>query len=225
MGRSRLEQLISRGPELLAQFRLAKPDPRPRAAGRPGGYGQFMHATFAAARSVDRQLPRDLACLVGMRTLNITFESLEHLPAARLFGTTGVYVLWSPNAGHRPTYLGEGDLLSRINRHVEWLTAGVTGIIAILDSKEEAELAEAALLWVAEDINRWPSRNSVHGKLKRIHTFMLKHSSLRLNVRNRNPFVHPDSKYSYIGQRAQISIWNASDGYKLDHPWNARAET
>lgn len=63
-----------------------------------------------------------------MRTIDITFESLEEHPTASLFGAIGVYVLWDPDADHTPTYLGEGLLLSRLNRHVDWLSPEVTGI-------------------------------------------------------------------------------------------------
>ena len=62
---------------------------------------------------------------MGMRTIDIKFESLEEHPTASLFGAIGVYVLWDPGANHTPTYLGEGLLLSRLNRHVDWLSPEV----------------------------------------------------------------------------------------------------
>lgn len=159
-----------------------------------------------------------------MKTIDVTFESLEELPVARLFGAVGVYVLWAPNAGDRPTYIGEGTVLQRINDHVAWLTSGVTGIVASLHSKREAEIVEAVLLWTGDAINRRPSQNTSDGKWRRIDRLMDRHTTLRLNVRGSHPFVHPNSKYSELPSRAEVTVRLGRDGnYVLEHPWNRRS--
>ena len=159
---------------------------------------------------------------MAMRTIDLRFESLEELPIAELFGVYGVYVLWAPTARDCPTYLGEGVILSRLNDHVKWLKSGVTGIAALAESKREAEIIEATLLWVAEEINRWPTQNTSTGKWKRIDTLLEKHTSLRINVRGKHPFKHPASKYSDLRERVPISVWLDRDEYKIDPYWNRR---
>jgi hypothetical protein len=157
-----------------------------------------------------------------MRTINVEFESLETLGAANLFGAFGVYVLWDQRAEHSPTYLGEGVILSRLSEHVKWLSSEVTGLVAILETKHDAEVAEALLLATAEDINRWPTRNSAPGKERRVHSLLETHGTVRLNVRGRHPFIHPDSKYSALNERAEISARATQDGFDLYVPWNKR---
>ncbi len=134
----------------------------------------------------------------------------------------GVYVLWASAAGDRPTYLGEGVVLSRLNKHMEWLKSGVTGIVAKLDSKRDAEITEATLLWAAQKINRWLSQNKSEGKWKRVDTLLERHTSLRVNVRGRHPFVHPSSQRSQLADRVPISVWLERDEYQIDLHWNRR---
>jgi hypothetical protein len=160
---------------------------------------------------------------MGMRTIDVTFESLERLPISQLLGMHGVYVLWEPSADDAPTYLGEGSVLARLNKHIEWLRPGVTGIAATVEDKREAEIAEATLLWVAEEINRWPTRNSAAGKWKRIDQLLDRHTSLRLNVRGKHPFVRPWLQRSNLSARAQISVWPDGDHYQIEIPWNRRS--
>lgn len=158
-----------------------------------------------------------------MKTIDVTFTSLEQLAVAQLFGVVGVYVLWAPNAGDRPTYLGEGTVLQRINDHVSWLTSGVTGLVASLKTKREAEIVEAVLLWTGEEINRRPSKNVSDGKWRRIDRLMERHTSLRVNIRGCHPFVHPRSKYSGLPERAMITVrLDRNNEYHLEQPWNWR---
>jgi hypothetical protein len=157
-----------------------------------------------------------------MRTIDLRFDSLDELPIAELFGVHGVYILWAPTATDCPTYLGEGVILSRLNEHVKWLKSGVTGIAAVAESKREAEIVEATLLWAAEMINRWPTQNVSTGKWRRIDTLLEKHTSLRINVRGKHPFKHPGSKYSDLRERVPISVWLEGEDYRIDPYWNRR---
>jgi hypothetical protein len=157
-----------------------------------------------------------------MHTVNAHFVSLEALAASHLFGAFGVYVLWDRDAGHCPTYLGEGVILSRLSEHVKWLSADVTGLVALLATKHDAEVTEALLLATADKINRWPKMNSAPGKRRRIHSLLEEHGTVRLNVRGRHPFIHPDSKYSALEERAEIAARVTEDGFALWIPWNKR---
>src|SRR5437867_6169482 len=121
-----------------------------------------------------------------MHVVNLKFFSLETEPAAQLFGETGVYVLWSPYAYDRPTYIGEGIVLKRLSRHVDWLTRGVTGLGAVTSlegissrqAKIDAEIGEAVLLWIADKIGRYPTKNRAPGKRKRVDAIFHRHATL-----------------------------------------------
>src|SRR2546428_3850191 len=122
-----------------------------------------------------------------MHIVNLEFFSLETEPVAKLFGETGVYVLWSPYACDRPTYIGEGVILKRLSRHVDWLTRGVTGLGAVTSlegtnfrqAKIDAEIGEAVLLRIADDIGGYPTKTEIIGGWK-IDAFGVHHPLRRL---------------------------------------------
>ena len=62
-----------------------------------------------------------------MRVIRATFERMTEVTIDRLFGATGVYVLWAPRARARPSYLGEGYLLRRLSEQVRQFGDGSTG--------------------------------------------------------------------------------------------------
>src|SRR5262245_38155773 len=101
-----------------------------------------------------------------MYVVDAVFHRLSDLSITDLFGAVGVYVLWTRDAYARPSYIGEGDLLSRINDHVHgWLGRSGEGYVAVLGytserpSKFDAEVVEGTLLESAARLGRLPARN------------------------------------------------------------------
>lgn len=162
-----------------------------------------------------------------MHVINVEFFSLETEPVAQLFGETGVYVLWSPFAHDRPTYIGEGILLKRLARHVDWLTRGVTGLAAVTSlevirsrrAKKDAEIVEAVLLWIANAIGRYPTKNEAPGKGRRVDAVFLKDATLRINVRGYHPLRYPESGSTKLRERAEIMVERTQAGLAVHHPW------
>lgn len=150
----------------------------------------------------------------SMHVINLEFFSLKTEAVARLFGETGVYVLWSPSADQRPTYIGEGIIVKRLARHVDWLTRGVTGLAAVTSlggidprrAKKNAEIVEAVLLWIANAIGRYPSKNKHPARPRRVDAVFRRDATLRINVRGYHPLRHPDSGGTVLGERAEIII-------------------
>jgi hypothetical protein len=48
----------------------------------------------------------------GMHIISPKFEDIDEVAVSAPFGAIGVYVLWSPKAEKRPSYIGEGKILS-----------------------------------------------------------------------------------------------------------------
>lgn len=159
-----------------------------------------------------------------MHVINLEFDDLDRIPVAALFGQTGVYVLWSRAAESRPTYLGEGKILSRLSDHVGWLTRGMRGVAGITSTdgsasqraKRDAEIAEAVLLFVADDIGRTPTRNDAPAKRRRVEQVFRQHGVLRLNVRGYHPLKNPWLGNSKLTGRAELTV--GADGH-MSHPW------
>jgi hypothetical protein len=87
---------------------------------------------------------------------------LDEASVAGLIGAVGVYVIWDGQARARPTYTGEGTILSRLAQHSGRFARSFDGYVAVLgdDSTKAAKRApcivEALLLAVAEDTDRLP---------------------------------------------------------------------
>jgi hypothetical protein len=98
-----------------------------------------------------------------MHIISSDFESLNKVPVTALFGSIGVYVLWSSRADVRPSYVGEGNLAHRFaNEHIGHLGKNVTGYTAIItegtarNRKSDAEiLARGRIIgdWVIVSTN------------------------------------------------------------------------
>lgn len=135
-----------------------------------------------------------------MYVINAHFARLDQTPITNFFGGFGVYVLWSPSAKVRPSYLGEGNVISRFAQsHIDYFGPDSRGHAALLSgqsAKSDGETLEMALLAVAEDINRWPVHNRRGGNKKHIgHLWKKGINRIRLNLSGYHPLKR-DSKLS-----------------------------
>ncbi|MGD0090323.1 MAG: hypothetical protein ABSE73_10425 [Planctomycetota bacterium] len=137
-----------------------------------------------------------------MHTIDLTFRRAGDWTLEELMDGIGVYCLWSGNAKERPSYLGEGDVLKRIvTDHMrDSNKVGRTvfdGFIAIrgykpdAQAKEDCQIAEALLLFVAERTDRAPTHNKNLGLQTKVEEMMRKHPTLRLTVRGCDPLRPP----------------------------------
>ncbi len=161
-----------------------------------------------------------------MYVIDLDFKSLHDISVAECLSSTGVYVLWSPNAWERPSYLGDGNVLSRISSHCnnseKPFASGGDGYIALLDDgsnprklKTDAEVAENTLLEAARTLGVYPKFNKASGKLASVFRRGQQHDTIRVNVRG----WHPLRWDVRIRGTARLT-WRWDEDWVLDEmPW------
>lgn len=107
-----------------------------------------------------------------MYGVTVEFTRFEDITFAEVLCGIGVYVIWDSQTRAKPSYIGKGNILSRLSSHDEKFAFPVKGYIALIGntgSKREsrdAEVVEAMLLEVARVTDRWPTHNRNSGKVK-----------------------------------------------------------
>jgi hypothetical protein len=159
-----------------------------------------------------------------------TFERLQDVSVDRLFGATGVYVLWTANAKARPTYIGEGYLLDRFGCHVPRFGDGLIGSLAILGYdetwrlKEHAQIVEHLLLGVADSVDRKPAQNKSPGINAGVQKVFRRHGVLRVRIEGVDPLRDPTRPSSRLTEPKLIELRDVGlEGPDLYHDWNRRA--
>lgn len=161
-----------------------------------------------------------------MEIINADFVPTASTPVDYLLGETGTYVLWSPRAYRRPSYIGEGNILARMVKHVETYGSMLTGVVAVLNEGSEAkrkahgELLEATLFALAEALEIPPTHNKAPGKMIRLFE---KYASGHNVVRFRLSGFHPLRFDTRIPGKATVE-WRFEGSehtaeLTLRHPW------
>lgn len=162
-----------------------------------------------------------------MRVIKVEFERLNDVTLERVYGKLGVYVLWSGNSQSRPAYIGEGSILKRFASHVDTLRWPISGVMALIGDdrppqKTEAEIVEAILLEVADEIGRFPTQNKARGKYARVFDVFRKHGVLRLSVSGYDPLLHPKHPKMRSAKLATVRM-DSSGEIDFTYKWNRRA--
>lgn len=165
-----------------------------------------------------------------MHTIDITFVRATDPRFIDLMDAIGVYSLWSPKAAVRPSYIGEGIIFDRMREHMNDANKigrevfdgfiGITGYRPSKASKVEAVIVEALLLWVANDIDRFPAHNKKAGIGSHVDKIFRSHGTLRLNIRGGDPLLPPGPQV--LAEKKQIVLRKERDGISVDHDWNRR---
>lgn len=164
-----------------------------------------------------------------MKVVEAEFRPIERVDIYEAIGAIGVYVLWSPQAKARPTYIGEGNLLDRLGQHKGRYGPFMGGLVAILGHepaktpKHHAEIVEAALLEVAQEVDRYPTDNVQNGRHSRIAAIMDNHETLRVTIKGHDPLLSPRSPPMAAAKRIHYRGLDR-EHYRLadDHGWRQR---
>lgn len=168
-----------------------------------------------------------------MLTLKLHFIRLSEVSLAAIYDEIGVYVLWSGKAKVVPSYIGEGNVLQRFNDHTKksWAARPIDGVIALIETKTRqktyAELAEAALLDVATNINRAPKHNGNQGKPNAALKKSLRYQNhnigtIRLVFSGRDPLRTPSNPP--MRAKKWIVLRQSTEGWHIaECHWNNRA--
>lgn len=164
-----------------------------------------------------------------MRVIKAEFEPLRDVSVDRLFGATGVYVLWTGRAVFRPTYVGEGYLLDRFSQHAIRFGDALVGCLAILGYestqkiKDEAQIIEHLLLDVAKQIDRFPIQNKSRGVAAGVKDMFNRHGVLRVHLGGIDPLRDPTIPSSRLAMSKVIELRRTREGViDVVHDWNKR---
>jgi hypothetical protein len=140
-------------------------------------------------------------------------------------------VLWTGNAKVRPTYIGEGYLLDRFTRHVPRFGDGLIGSLAILGYddtqrlKEEAQIVEHLLLYVADLVDRAPAQNKSPGIRAGVRKVFGQHGVLRLRIEGVDPLLDPVLASARLVESKRIELrYAGSERIELSHDWRLRRQ-
>lgn len=166
-----------------------------------------------------------------MHTIALDFRRFDEISFAEVLARIGVYVIWTPSAQRRPSYIGEGFVADRMTQHVKKFGPELTGYFAAIDgsprqAKRDAETAEAVLLHVAANTNRGPVHNRNYGRALRISQLGDRHGVMRLTVSGRDPFAPPRAPRLRSKKTIRIDL-NKLHRDEIEvrewfsHPWRA----
>jgi hypothetical protein len=80
-----------------------------------------------------------------MHVIDACFRRLSEISIPDLLGEIGVYVLWSGRAKARPSYIGEGNVLSRLVNHHDRFSKPFDGFAAVLSRADTARVNVSGL--------------------------------------------------------------------------------
>ncbi len=132
-----------------------------------------------------------------MYGITVEFNRFEDVSFADVMRGTGVYVIWDSQARVKPSYIGIGDLLSRLSSHDSNFAFPVRGYIALIGNTRrkreniDAVIVEALLLDVAKQTDRWPTHNKKSGNISRVQKVFEKHGLVRITIKGCDPFGPP----------------------------------
>src|SRR6266480_5227646 len=162
-----------------------------------------------------------------MHVIDACFRRLSDISIPDVLGEIGVYVLWSGRAKARPSYIGEGNVLSRLISHHGRSSRPFDGFAAVLSgadvpwqrAKSNATIVEAMLLCVAQDTDRAPAENLAPGTFRALDDLFERHGTVRINVSGFDPLRAPEESPRIQGCK-RIVLRNATG--ELEHDWRYR---
>ena len=123
-----------------------------------------------------------------MYGITAEFKRFDEVSFADALRVTGVYVIWDSQARAKPSYIGKGDILSRLSSHDEKFAFPVKGYIALIGNRgrraesRDSEIVEALLLEVARDTDRWPPHNGKAGAIGLVRRIAERENQVRVTI-------------------------------------------
>jgi hypothetical protein len=161
-----------------------------------------------------------------MEVIHAAFVPTSSTPVDYLLGELGTYVLWSPRAVRRPSYIGEGNVLGRMVKHVETYGSKLTGVVAVLaegtekQRKAHSELLEATLFELADALGIPPTHNKAPGKMIRlIEKYAAGHNVVRFQLSGYHPLRFDTSLPGRATVEWRFEGSAADPELRLLHPW------
>lgn len=156
------------------------------------------------------------------RIQRVEIQRFRNVSLYELVGIIGVYVVWDEHSDIIPTYIGKGNIISRLDSHYLRFKPPLDGYVAIFgevgDRKADhhAEMLEGMLLFAADETNRLSKNNRQRARLAKIKKQLKKHTTVRAQITGYDPFSPPrfcrplsdDKKYirAFVGDNGSLEI-------------------
>ena len=161
-------------------------------------------------------------------TIHHEFRRLSDFGIDELLHAYGVYVLWAGKSKARPTYIGEGDIWSRLSQHRRKFPRPIDGYVTVAGNKKrvgtklETLIVEAVLLAIGKSKDRLPTQNRRQGNLQNLAPVIEKCCMLKIYMGGFDPFQEPGTGRPLSAKRV-VSIFQNGDGdIAMEHSWRLR---
>jgi hypothetical protein len=163
-----------------------------------------------------------------MESIHCRFARLSDISVDELLHAYGVYVIWSGKSQARPSYIGEGDIWSRLGQHRNRFPRPVDGYATIIGdeytaaTKRNAQIVEAVLLAIGEETDRYAIHNARGGNLVKLDKLFDRHGVVRIYFEGNDPFLEPGTGRPIEGKRTVSITLDDEDNFTVNHPWRLR---
>lgn len=162
-----------------------------------------------------------------MESIHCSFTRLSDISVDELLHAYGVYVIWSGKSRARPSYIGEGDIWSRLAQHRKRFPRPIDGYAAIIGdytatTKRDAQIIEAVLLEIAESTDRNAKHNKQKGKFAGLEDLLDRNGVVKVHFKGLDPLGEPGTGLPIKGKRTVSITLNDEGELELDHPWRLR---
>ena len=165
-----------------------------------------------------------------MNIIKAEFVRFSEVSLFDTLGSIGVYLIWDSKSGKTPSYIGRNSILNLLVESDNQLVPPLDGYIAILGHeydqkakrhKEDAEMLEAALLWIAKETRRLPRNNIKDARLGVIGKWFSDHGGVKFYLYGYDPFSSPHSPKEIKGEKRMVKIvTGGKDDASIEYNWN-----
>jgi len=163
-----------------------------------------------------------------MHSIHCHFQRIPDVLAVDLLDNWGVYVLWDGKSVARPAYIGEGSIWQRFLEHREWTSRPFDGYVAGFDErftkslKQDMQIVEAALLWIADETDRLPAQNARGGNMIHLEGLFKIHGVVKIFIDGFDPLQDPATART-LSRKKSIRLSVSSDGtLEMEDDWRRR---
>lgn len=162
-----------------------------------------------------------------MISYKIEMKKFKEVNIYDLLNEIGIYFLWDSQAKRRVTYIGEGDVISRLASHSKKFPI-LNGYIGFIHegkkSKQISQLFEAAFIHIGREKDRLQDYNSSKGHGHIVKELCLKSNKIKLYVSGYDPFMPPKHPMKINGNKL-IDIILIDDKPDYIYDWKMRKIT
>jgi hypothetical protein len=161
--------------------------------------------------------------------LRVYFKRFSDITLKELLSSIGVYVIWDSQSKAKPTYIGEGNLLSRLAEHDDRFAEPLDGYVATTGrvtkkgAKIDGRIIEALLIRIGEETDREPKYSEQPGHWNDIIATCRINNKLKVYIDGYDPLCSPvKAKMLEYPKLIDIIYEKDEDNVAYSYDWKYR---